>query len=112
MVRSDKYKTRPATSRYWAFKDLITLAAKKQGFVLGECFYAMFEIEMPKSWSQKKKDEMRGRAHKSRPDVDNFCKGLMDSLLSEDSHVWKVTVEKRWSTKSRILIQNLNAELQ
>lgn len=108
MSRSDRWKTRPVTSRYWAFKDLIVLAAKNQDFTLGETFYAIFEIEMPKSWSKKKKSEMNGHPHQQKPDCDNLLKGIQDSLLREDSHIWKVTAEKRWATKSRILIQNID----
>ena len=110
MVRSDRWKIRPATSKYWAFKDLINLAAKNQDFVLGESFYAIFEIEMPKSWSKKKKDEMDGHPHQSRFDGDNILKSVQDSLLQEDSHIWKVTFEKRWGRKSRIIIQNIDYE--
>jgi len=110
MVRSDRWKKRPVTSRYWAFKDLINIAAKNQNFVLGECFSVFFEIEMPKSWSQKKRDKLDGHPHQQKPDCDNYLKGLMDSLLREDSHVWKVTMEKRWAAKSRIVIQNIDYE--
>ena len=110
MVRSDKWKIRAVTTRYWAFKNLINIAAKNQGFALGECFTILFEIEMPKSWSQKKKDEMDGQPHKSRPDLDNMEKSICDCLLAEDSGVWKVMAEKRWAAKSRIVIQNIDYE--
>ena len=108
MVKSDRWKKRSVVERYWAFKDLINLAAKNQNFTLGECFSVIFEIEMPKSWSQKKRDTMDGQPHKSRPDLDNLEKGICDCLLSEDSGVWRITAEKRWAEKNRIIIQNID----
>ncbi len=41
MTRSDKWKERPATSKYWAFKDLITIAARQQHFELGDRVISM-----------------------------------------------------------------------
>ena len=108
MVRSDRWKKRSVVTKYWAFKDLINLAAKNQNFTLGDSFYAIFEIEMPESWSQKKKDKMNGRPHQQKPDGDNLIKSVQDSLLQEDSHIWKFSAEKRWGRKNRIIIQNID----
>ena len=108
MVRSDRYRKRSVVERYWAFKDLINLAAKNQNFTLGECFYAIFEIEMPKSWSKKKKDTLDGKPHQQKPDGDNLIKSVQDSMLQEDSHIWKFSAEKRWAKKNRIIIQNID----
>ena len=109
MTRRDKFLIPPrkCVASYWAFKNLLNFAANKRGFTLGESFYVNFEIGMPESWSEKKKKKMLGQPHKSRPDLDNFLKGICDCLLAEDSGVWKVTAEKVWAAKSRILIQNL-----
>jgi len=107
MVRSDKWKKRAVTSKYWAMKDQIVLAAKKQQFGLSEQFIITFQIEMPKSWSEKKKKEMLGAGHRQRPDLDNLCKGLMDCLLKEDSVVWQIHATKYWSDKNRISIHNI-----
>ena len=107
MVRSDKWKKRPATSRYWAFKDMIVIAAKKQKFELGDCFNAVFYIQMPESWSKKKKALLIGCPHQQKPDVDNLCKGLMDSLLKDDSGVWRIEVEKFWWKENKIIVKNL-----
>ncbi len=110
MTRRDRWISpmRSCVARYWAFKDLIVLAAKNQNFTLGETFSAIFEIEMPKSWSQKKKDKMNGQPKQTVPDLDNYIKSTQDSLLKEDSHIWKFSAEKRWAIKSRILIQNID----
>lgn len=39
-----------------------------------------FGMEMPKSWSKKKKDEHLFKYHTSRPDLDNLIKAAQDAL--------------------------------
>lgn len=106
MTRKDKWQTRPATSKFWAFKDMIKLAAKEQDFRLGDQFEAKFFIKMPESWGKKKKSDFCGRPHQQRPDLDNLCKGLMDSLLKEDSGVWSTWCAKYWWHESKIIVRN------
>ena len=106
MVRSDRYKKRPSVTRYWACKDRIILAAKKQGFQLGNSFEVIFYVQMPKSWSQKKKDKMAGEYHTQRTDLDNYCKALMDSLLGEDSGVYHFKATKVWGHENKIIIKS------
>jgi Holliday junction resolvase RusA-like endonuclease len=106
MTRADTWKKRPIVERYWAFKDLITLQAAKQGFKLADCYRVVFYMEMPKSWSQKKKKEMNGKFHRQRPDIDNMIKSINDSLLQEDSGVFYVVAIKKWSEKPGISIEN------
>jgi len=106
MVRSDSWKKRPVVMKYWAFRDEINLAADKQGFALGDSHRVRFYIEMPKSWSKKKKTEMVNKPHKQRPDLDNLCKGLWDSLLEEDSGCYYLVASKRWAIEPMIHIEN------
>ena len=40
------------------------------------CFF-----QMPKSYSKKKKDELRGRPHQQKPDRDNIDKAYLDMLF-------------------------------
>jgi len=108
MSRKDKWQTRPATARYWAFKDLINIAAREQKFKLGDQFEAKFFIKMPESWSKKKKEQFLGRPHQQRPDLDNFCKALMDSLLKEDSSVWSCWTAKYWWYENKIIVRNFS----
>lgn len=65
-----------------------------------------FSIPMPKSWSDKKKREMRYMPHKQTPDVDNLIKGLMDTL-PEDSHIWNIHIEKVWDITGSIRVEQL-----
>jgi Holliday junction resolvase RusA-like endonuclease len=109
MTRSDKWRNppRPVVAAYWAFKDEITLAARQQKFVLADQYQAKIYVEMPKSWSKKKRDAMNGQKHKQRPDWDNFAKAFQDCLSAEDSGVWCACVQKRWAEKPGLEIKNL-----
>lgn len=111
MTRKDKWQTRPATARYWAFKDLIKIAAKKQKFELGNQFEAKFFVQMPVSWSKKKRAEFLGKPHQQKPDLDNYVKALMDSLLQEDSSVWSVWATKYWWYENKIIVRNFEEPL-
>ena len=53
MVRSDRYKGRPVVMRYWACKDQIVLAAKKQGFQLGNSFDVILTNPPFTNWAKR-----------------------------------------------------------
>lgn len=104
MTRSDKWKKRPCVVRYRAFCDEIRLQAKQKGFTYPDSMAIEFRVEMPKSWSKKKKETYNGTPHHTRPDVDNLCKAVLDALYEEDSHIWCLGLMKTWATKSEIEI--------
>jgi len=59
----------------------------------------IFNMEMPKSWSKKKKDKMRFEPHKSTPDIDNIFKAFTDTLFYwqkeyNDSEIYKIQTLK------------------
>jgi len=110
MTRADTWKKRPIVLDYWAFKDEITSQANKNGFSLGEAYRAEFYIKMPKSWSNKKKDKMKGTPHRQRPDIDNLIKAIQDTLLKEDSAVWYVVSTKKWAYDGCVKIENFPVE--
>jgi len=106
MTRADTWKKRPIVLSYWAFKDAINLIANKEGFKLGNAFRIVFYIEMPKSWSKKKKEFMNGKPHKQKPDLDNLLKAVSDCLLNEDSGIYYVIASKKWSYTGKIKVEN------
>ena len=106
MTRGDRANYRPVVRRYWAYKELIKNAARKQKFKMGDQHEVKFFIQMPKSWSKKKKSEMCGKPHRSRPDLDNLQKGIWDALLHEDSTVWSVWATKYWWHENKIIVRN------
>jgi len=108
MTIGDKWKSRPATDRYWAYKkELVLICNKNSVYDLPVKIESVrFYISMPNSWTKKKKDEMRGEYHTAKPDLDNLLKGLQDALCREDSHIASISngLEKFWSDHGRIEI--------
>lgn len=103
MTRSDKWKQRDCVMRYRVFKD----ACRLHGVVVPESADVTYVVPMPASWSQKKRDRMRGMPHQQRPDLDNFDKGLLDAVHDEDSHVWQLHSRKIWGDTGWIVVVSL-----
>lgn len=55
-----------------------------------------FFIPVPKSWPKHKKASKHLTLHDSTPDVDNCCKAVLDSLLSEDKRIADLRITKKW----------------
>lgn len=96
MTRSDKWKKRPIVEKYWAFKKKI------RSFVKDEMLSNVYRVgwiayfPMPKSWSKKKKLEMKNSYHRQKPDRDNIDKAILDALFLDDSGVADGHLIKRW----------------
>lgn len=103
MTRSDVWKKRPAVLRYRTFCDEVRARRVKLP-VPGK---VVFHIGMPKSWSEKKKAANDGQPHMQKPDADNCFKALGDALHDDDSGVWSVWIEKRWSRIPGITITEI-----
>ena len=102
-TRSDKWKQRPVVMNYRAFADECRLRIKKN---LEEA-HIVFYVPMPKSWSKKKKNEMRAQPHRQKPDLDNLLKALMDALNTDDSHIAKLgSIQKVWADTGAIEINH------
>lgn len=115
MTQSDRWRTnpehpdinkrqRPVVTRYFAYKNLLTLQAKKLKYEVKPVLDVLFILPMPNSWSGKKKERMNGLPCKVKPDTDNLLKALKDTFCKNDSHIWKETAEKRWGYKGSIII--------
>ncbi|MDB4793233.1 RusA family crossover junction endodeoxyribonuclease [bacterium] len=98
MTRRDRWCKRPCVLKYREFKDQVS----KHGIELGGMVRVVFHVQMPKGWSNKKKRLMNDQPHRNRPDIDNFLKALFDATCKEDSHIWAVAAEKRWSYSGAI----------
>ena len=84
-----KKRQRPAVTRYWIYKRQLEAIATGSKFTMPESHFHIFcYMEMPQSWSKKKKQESVGYPHKQRPDSDNILKGIQDALCSEDSYIF------------------------
>ncbi len=115
MTQSDRWKTNPnhpdpkkrqrdSVTRYFAFKQLLTVQAKQAKFTLGNFLDAVYLIPMPASWSKKKKAEMVGKPCMVKPDLDNITKAVKDTLKLNDSDIWWEKAEKRWAYKGSIIL--------
>ncbi len=65
---------------------------------------------MPKSWSKKKREQMRGQYAKPKPDIDNVVGAVMDSLFPDDDVVISIFGEKVWGDEHQIVIEIAAAE--
>lgn len=73
----------------------------------------VFAIPLRKSYTIKKKNELRGKAHTITPDLDNLIKNILDRgdgiLWSDDKNIYKITAKKIWEDKAFIkLLVNYN----
>ncbi len=102
MSNRDRWRKRPATSKYWKFVDQCKLERVEL-----PCFgsHVTFILPMPSSWSKKKMAFQNGKPHMSRPDLSNLLKALEDAIYEEDSVIYDVHVEKRWGVEGKIIIR-------
>ena len=108
MTRRDKFPPpRPCVKKYWKFKDELIACAEKENFVLGGKVYMEFHLPMPKSWSKKKKIQMLGECHMSKPDLDNCIKSVGDCLKDDDQTIHEIIAKKFWSEESTLVLKNL-----
>lgn len=115
MSSSDKWKTNPhhvdpkkrqreVVTRYFAYKNILQLQANMMKFQLGEYLDVVFFVPIPDSFSEKKKALINGTPCKTKPDTDNYIKGICDIFKKEDGDVWFIKAEKRWAYNGSILI--------
>lgn len=97
MTQRDVWKKRPVVLRYHDYKDRINeaapnLVAKVDVYAVDVKAY----IAMPASWNKKKKAELDGTPHRSKPDWDNIGKAVCDALFKEDSCISDGRTRKFW----------------
>lgn len=65
-------------------------------------------FEVPTSYSNKKKKELIGQPHTSRPDIDNIAKIILDSLnglaYKDDNQIVKLEVEKLYGEEAKVIL--------
>jgi Holliday junction resolvase RusA-like endonuclease len=99
MTRADKYPPfRKCVAKYFAYCNELCLKMPPIDFDAGKVD-VIFYLEMPKSWSKKKKAHMNGRWKRTVPDSDNHLKGFVDALIKDDSGVYDMRSRKRWTDK-------------
>lgn len=96
MTQRDKWKKRPCVMRYRAWADSARAAAPKDMPKDPVDVNFTAYLPMPKSWSAKKREAMRGQLHRQKPDVDNIFKSLADALWKSDCGIAIGSFCKRW----------------
>lgn len=107
MTQRDRWARRPAVSRYRDYKDELWRFGVR---ALPEALGVIFTLPMPQSWSNRKRTRHAGSPHKSRPDLDNLIKGLLDAILEEDSGIHRMTARKIWGATGSLTIWDLEAD--
>ena len=103
MTQSDRWKKRKSVLKYFAFRDEV----RAHSVIMPVPCKIIFNVRMPKSWSEKKKASLRGRPHRQTPDLDNLVKGLLDAVFEDDKIVWGFAAEKRWCDYGSIIIKEI-----
>lgn len=106
MTRSDTWKHRPIVDRYFRFKDALVALCQLKNFKLGDKYKVEFLIKMPETWSDKKRQQLDGKPHKQKPDLDNLLKALNDCLRKEDQSIHYIEANKIWWKEGKIILVN------
>lgn len=109
MTRRDKWLDPPraCVARYRAWRDGARAVAAQHDIPPPEKIRALNWVAYyapPKSWSKKRRQEVIGHLHRSRPDRDNIDKAVLDALFDEDSAIAAGCIVKRWSLTERLEI--------
>lgn len=97
-TQRDRWAKRPAVLRYRAFADQLREEAARTGWTFPlRDVRLVFVLPMPASWSERKKAQMDGAPHESKPDLDNLLKAVKDALLPDDAAVSSYgAISKEW----------------
>lgn len=105
-TNADRWKVganaRPTVARYRAFCDNLRLQAGS--WQLPDSFAVTFTVQMPKSWSKKKKAQMDGKPAQSKPDLSNLVKSLEDAMRDDDEKVHMISAKKIWGDRGKIVV--------
>lgn len=84
--------------KYFDYKKKLFAEARKAGLIIFplQNVWIKFYLPMPVSWSKKKRNAHCFELHSVRPDIDNFSKGVFDSLLKEDNFISDFRASKFW----------------
>ena len=111
MTRRDKWSPSTAAKKYFDFANRLRAKAAKKHYSVTLPLSITFVVEVPKSWSKKKKEKHLGELKDSRPDLDNYIKAFKDALCKEDSWVSHYgEMKKIWGTESKIIIHKRGNE--
>lgn len=95
--------------KYTAFKEAMEIAKSDihiTPFENNVCAKLDFFVQIPKSWSKKKKNEHIGKFCNNNADIDNYCKAILDSLNGkyyiDDKQIVMLRARMFWSMTPKI----------
>ena len=104
MTQRDKWAKRKCVVNYFAYCDALRSYVAENDMELTPTLDITFYIEMPKSWSKKKREAMYMQPHQSKPDLDNLVKAFCDALYDDDAGVYSIQCAKYWSDENEIKV--------
>lgn len=104
MTKADRWKGRECVERYWTYKDELKL--RLPHYVLPQCLTVEFQLPMPDSWSEKRKQMLEGQPHQQKPDLDNLLKAWMDVFTESDAYVAEIHARKTWARTGAIILSD------
>jgi Holliday junction resolvase RusA-like endonuclease len=109
MTSADTWRRRPCVLRYRAFKDTLRLHFRLRAISIPPApvrVSLQFLIPVPVSWSPKKISAHIGKPCKSKPDIDNLCKAVLDGLWPEaDQQIHDLHATKKWDSIGSIILE-------
>ncbi len=91
------------------FENIISLAYGARHYFEKEYIKVelIFNIEIPKSYSKKKRQEaLEGKIRPVKADLDNYIKSVQDGLnetaFKDDKYIVRIEAEKRFAEENRI----------
>lgn len=105
-VRRDAWNPSPSVQRYRAYRDEIRVLR----ITMPERPRLLFLLPMPRSWSARKREQLRGMPHRAKPDADNLTKAIKDATLGEDSQVWDEHATKFWWDHGGLFIADMDRD--
>jgi Holliday junction resolvase RusA-like endonuclease len=84
--------------KYNEYKVSVLAEAKRLKFNMPDegCGIRFF-FPMPKTWRKPKREALKNKLHKQRPDLDNTVKAIFDSLFIEDKSIAHISeASKYW----------------
>jgi Holliday junction resolvase RusA-like endonuclease len=93
-TRRDKWAKRPAVLKYREWADVARLVAPRDLTGIPLDLEVRAFLPIPTRFSRAERKFLVGRPHRSRPDIDNILKSVMDALWGEDSGIARVTASK------------------
>lgn len=95
MTRRDKWAKRPCVVKYFAWRDLARLSARRlPDPELVEHIEVSALFPLPR---RPRAGQVNGGPHRQKPDVDNILKAVLDALFGQDQAIPSAKITKSYN---------------